>query len=442
MTLTEQKKTDDGRIELYVTIEAKTMAEAAEKEYQKKKSRLTVQGFRKGKAPRAVIEKMYGGNFFFDEALNEMIQDVYTFALNESGVDVIDQPRVTADEVTKDSDIKVVFSVLPRPELTVKKYKGLKASRHVHPVEDSDIEYELNQMLEKNSRLVTVDDRAAELDDITVIDFEGFVDDVAFEGGKGENYSLTLGSGQFIPGFEEQVIGHKTGEEFDISVSFPKDYGAENLAGKDAIFKIKLNEIRKKELPALDDEFAKDVSEFDTLDELKKSIHERIENDRKEESELGIENQLGDLLAEELEGEVPDVMIESRIDDLVRDFSYRMGAQGLDINSYLKYTGQDMVAFRQGFKENAEKQVKVRLALEAVVRAEKISVLDEDVEAEYAKMAENYKMEIEKIKEMLPIIDLKKDLEANKALDFVKNNAKITDDVHSIHEHDDENVVD
>lgn len=438
MTLTGQRTTEDGRQELLVTISPECFAEEVEREYKRQKSKITLPGFRKGKAPRNMIERMYGEDFFFDDALNSMVQDVYMFALKESAVDVIDQPRVTIDEYNKENGVKLIFSVMLRPELKVKKYKGLKASKHIHPVEEQDINNELESMRDRNSRLVTIEDRAAELDDTTVIDFEGFVDDVAFDGGKGDDFSLTLGSGQFIPGFEEQIVGHKTGEEFDITVKFPDDYNAENLAGKESVFKIKLKEIRRKELPELDDEFAKDVSEFDTLDELKEDIKNRIEKDRDTEADAGVENQLGDLLADELEGDVPEVMIESRIDELVRDFSYRMSAQGLQLEQYLQYTGQDMDSFREGFKENAEKQVKVRLALEAVVRAEKISVLDEDVEAEYAKMVEGYQMEVEKVKEFIPELDLRKDLEANKALDFVKENAKITEDKHSAHVHEHE----
>jgi len=425
MTLTEQRKTEDGQIELLIQLDSEEMDSAASKEFNRMRRNLTVPGFRKGKVPRAIAERMHGQLFFYEEALNSMIQDVYLKALDESGVEVIDQPRITIDEMSVEDGVKLIFSVTPYPELTVKEYKGLKATKRVYPVLESDIQFEIESLMEKNSRLVTVEDRPAQLEDIAVIDFEGFVDDTAFDGGKGEDFNLTLGSGQFIPGFEEQVAGHNAGEEFDVKVTFPEDYSSEQLAGKEAVFKVKLREIRKKELPELDDEFAKDVSEFDTLDELKKDIEKRMGAEREERSDVEVENSLGIKLAEQLEGEVPEVMIMSRIDELVRDFSYRMSSQGLDLNTYLSYSGQDIEEFRDGFRENAGNQVRVRLALEAVVRAESISVTDEEVEAEYAKSAEAYKMDIEKIKEMIADTAVRKDLAVNKALEFIKENADI-----------------
>jgi len=428
MTLTEQRKTDDGRVELFISLDRDEMNAAAAKEYSRKKNSLTVPGFRKGKAPRAVIEKIHGKFFFYDEALNSMIQDVYKNALDESGVEVIDQARITVEEMSLESGVKLIFSVMPYPELGVNTYKGLKATKRIKPVEPADIEMELNSMREKNSRLVAVEDREAKTDDIAVIDFEGFIDGEAFDGGKGEGFNLTLGSGQFIPGFEDQIIGHCAKEEFDVNVTFPEDYSAENLAGKDAVFKVNLQEIRAKELPDLDDEFTKDVSEFDTLSDLKADIEKRLCEDRDERVDIDIENQLGEQLARELDGEVPEAMISSRIDELVRDFSYRMGSQGFDLSTYLKYTNQDIEAFRDGFRENATNQVKVRLALEAVARAETITVAEEDIEAEYVKSADNYKVDVARIKEMIPSATVKRDIAANRALDYIKNNAEITEE--------------
>ena len=436
MALTAQRKTDDGRIDLLVTIDAETMKAAASKEYSKKKGTLSVPGFRKGKVPRAIIERMYGEFYFYDEALNGMINDVYINTLDESEIDVIDQPKITVDSMSIENGIDLVFSVLPRPQLEVKEYKNLKVNKHIHPVEEEDINAEIDEMREKNARLIEVSDRPAKLDDIAVIDFEGFMDEQPFEGGKGENFSLPLGSGQFIPGFEEQITGHKRGEEFEVKVTFPDGYSAENLSGKEAVFKVVLREIRNKELPEADDEFAKDVSDYDTLEELKNSIKGEVEKNREKAEDTEVENQLGELLTEQLTGEVPDVMIDSRIDDLVRDFSYRMGSQGIDLSTYLKYTGQDIDSFRQGMRENAEKQVKIRLSLEAVARAENILITDEDVETEYMRMAEEYETEIEKVKNMIPEKEMKKDMAVNKALDIVKNHAEINEETHSIHDHD------
>jgi len=431
MTLTEQRNTDDGRVELLVSLDADEIGSAAAKEFARMKNNLTVPGFRKGKVPRAVAERIHGQLFFYEEALNSMIQEVYLKTLDESGIDVIDQPRIVIEEMSKESGVKLIFSVLPYPELTVKKYKELKATKFIYPVEESDIQNEMDSLIEKNTRLVAVDDRSAQIDDIAVIDFEGFVDGEAFDGGKGNDFNLILGSGQFIPGFEDQIVGHVTGDEFDVEVEFPADYGADHLAGKNALFKVVLSEIRKKEFPVLDDEFAKDVSEFDTLDDLKEDIKNRLKDERDTKTDIEVENHLGEQLAEQLEGEVPEVMIMSRIDELVRDFSYRMGSQGLDLNTYLRYTNQDIELFRSGFRENAESQVKVRLALEAVVRAESISVTEDEVEAEYSKSAQNYNMDVEKIKEAIPESTVRKDLAINKALEFVKEKAEITQEVHS-----------
>ena len=436
MTLTGQKKTDDGRVDLLVSIDSAEMNSEAAKTYNRKKGSLTIPGFRKGKAPRTIIERMYGELYFYDEALNGMIQDVYIKALEESDADVIDQPRITVESISAEEGVKLVFSVLPRPRLEITDYKGLKVTKHIHPVVDEDINSELNSMREKNARMITVSDRAARTNDITVIDFEGFLDNVVFEGGKGENYNLTLGSGQFIPGFEEQIEGHNTGDEFEVDVTFPADYNTEHLAGKDVVFKVALREIREKELPELDDEFAKDVSEFETIDELKADIKEKTQKSRDLESDTSVENHIGDLLAEQLIGDIPQVMVESRIDDLVRDFSYQMESSGLDLNTYLKYTGQDIDTFRSGLKENAERQVKIRLSLEAVARAEEILITDQDIEAEYVKMSENYKVDLDRVKIMISSKELKKDLEVNKALDIVKQNAEIHEDVHDLHEHD------
>lgn len=426
MALTEHKKTDDGKYELHVTIEAADFIKAVEKVYHRENKKISIPGFRKGKAPRAIIEKMYGESFFYEDALNELLPDEFEKALDETKLETVGRPDVDVEEVGKDKGAKIKFIVTLRPELTVKKYKGIEAVKKVNTVEDADVEGEINALREKGSRIVDVEDRAAEDGDIATLDFEGFLDGVAFPGGKGEKYELTLGSGQFIPGFEEQVVGHKPGDEFDINVTFPEEYGAEELAGKAVVFKIKLHELKKKELPAVDDEFAKDVSEFDTLDELKKSIIDRLTKNNEDMAEHEVEDAIVDTMTETLEGDIPEVMIEERIDEMIRDFEYRLQSQGMNVKTYLQYTGMKGEDFRKTFKEPAEKFVKTRLALESIVRAEKIEIAAEDIEKEYQRLADVYKMEVEKIKSFVPEKEMIKDLSVNKAIDFVKENAKIT----------------
>ncbi len=426
MALTEQKKTDDGKYELHVSIDAADFIKAVEKVYHRENKKISIPGFRKGKAPRAIIERMYGESFFYEDALNELLPDEFDKALDEAKLETVGRPDVEVEEVGKDKGAKIKFIVTLRPELKVKKYKGIEAVKKVNTVEDSDVESELNALREKGSRIVDVDDRAAENGDIATIDFEGFKDGVAFPGGKGEKYELTLGSGQFIPGFEEKVVGHKPGDEFDINVTFPEEYGAEDLAGKAVVFKIKLHELKKKELPEVDDEFAKDVSEFDTLEELKKSIVERLTKNNEDMADHEVEDDIVDVMTETLEGDIPEIMIEERIDEMVRDFEYRLQSQGMNVKTYLQYTGMNEEDFRKTFKEPSEKFVKTRLALESVVRAEKLEVTKEEIEKEFQRLADVYKMEVEKIKSFIPEKEMIKDLSVNKAIDFVKENAKIT----------------
>lgn len=428
MSLIEHKKLDDGQYEMTAKIEAGPFLVAVDKVYRRENKKINIQGFRKGKTPRAVIERMYGEDFFYEDAINDLLPNLFAEAVEEADIEYIGRPVVDVTEANKESGVTVKFVVKLRPELTVKKYKGLSATKIITPVEDTDIDAEISQMQEKNSRMVTVEDRAAQDGDITVIDFEGFRDGVPFEGGKGEDFELTLGSGQFIPGFEEQIVGHQTGEEFDITIKFPEEYGAQDLAGQDAVFHIKLHAIRVKELPELDDEFAKDVSEFDTLADLKADIKKRLQDQNDERSKAEVENALVDAAAETLEGDIPDEMIEDRIDDMVRDFAYRLSGQGMDIETYLKYTGFDMENFRTTFKEQAEKYVKTRLTLEAVAREEAIEVTDEDKENEYKKMSEMYDVEVEKIKEIIPEKDLIADIKVGKAIDIIRDSAKIKEE--------------
>ena len=381
-------------------------------------------GFRKGHAPRTVIEKMYGADIFHYDAINDLFPEAYEAAVKEAAIEPVGRPE--ADVVSENLEEGVVLKVtVPvKPEIKVGGYTGLKATKNVNTVDDADVDAELARMQDRNARIVTREG-AAENGDTADLDFEGFVDGEAFEGGKAEHYSLVLGSGSFIPGFEEQVVGHVAGEEFDVNVTFPEEYQATELAGKAAVFKIKLHEVKTKEMPVLDDEFAKDVSEYDTLDELKASIRKGMEEQNEKQASLQVENDLVDQVIGTIEGDIPDAMYESRLDELVRDFEYRLQQQGLKLEMYLQYMGQTMETFRASFKEQAEKQVKIRLALEAVAAQEKIEASQEDFEAEMQRIADAYKMEVEKVKELVSEAEVKKDLAVNKAIDFIKEKAEI-----------------
>ena len=425
MSLKGTKKVDTNRYELEILVDKEKFAAALDQAYQENKDKITIPGFRKGKAPKHMIEKMYGENFFFEDALNVVYAPSIEEAIAESGLEYVDD-KVDFDLVSisreEGVDFKVVITV--KPEVEIEGYKGLEAEKPAADVTDADVDAELSKLADRNSRLVTVEDRAAANGDIAVIDYEGFVDGVAFQGGKGEAHSLTLGSGEFIPGFEEQVVGHNTGDEFDVNVEFPKEYHAEELAGKPAVFKCKLHEIKFREMPELDDEFAKDVSEFDTLADLKADIKAKLGESKEKAADAQFENALADKLAEIMKAEIPAAMIEARIDQTVQDFAYRLQMQGMDINTYLKFTGAGMDGLRDSFKEQAEHQVKVRLALEKIAALENVEVTDEDVVAEYDRLAKAYNMEADQIKMYVPEAEMKKDLAVNKALDIVKANAK------------------
>lgn len=425
MILNKNEKTDDGRCIIDVTIEPDDFNKAVTQAYLKQKNKIVVPGFRKGKASEHIIERLYGDNFFFEDAVNDLLPGTFQEAVKEAGVKVIGTPKIDIPKVNREEGANIVFNCELRPEFTVKKYKGLKASKDEVKVTDEEVQNRIDAMADRASRLVSIEDRAAENGDIANINFEGFLDGKPFDGGKGENYDLTLGGGQFIPGFEEQIVGHKPGEEFEIQVKFPDDYGAKELAGKDTTFKIKLNELHKKELPVQDDEFAKDVSEFDTLKELKDDVKKKIEDERKESADIKFENELSDRLVEEMEGEVPESMIKDNMEELARNFEYRLQSQGIDIKTYMKYTGQNQEKFLENFRDEAKKTAAVRLALEAVVRAEKISITDEDVEKEYSKLAEQYNMKPEDVKKLLSTDSVKDDLACQKALDVIKENAEI-----------------
>ena len=423
MALKAANKVETNRVELEIEVGAEAFAAAVSAAYRKNVGKINVPGFRKGKAPRAIIEKMYGTGVFYEDAINDLYPTALDEAIRESGYEYVED-KVDLDVVSVGPEglcFKAVITV--KPEIEVKEYKGLKAKKKAVSVKEDEVKAELEKMQERSSRLVTVEDRAAAEGDTVVFDFDGYVDGVAFEGGKAENYSLVLGSGQFIPGFEEQIVGKKAEEAFDVEVTFPEEYHAAELAGKPAVFKCVLHEIKVKELPELNDDFAKDCSEFDTLDELKADLKAKLKKQKEHAADEAFETELMDQLCAAIEGEIPEAMYENRVSESVQDFGYRLQMQGLDLETYLKYTGMDMAAFRAGFREQAERSVKVRLALEKIAKLEEIVPSDEDVEAEFAKYAEQYSMEVEKIKSLIPAESIRGDLAVSKAMDLVKASA-------------------
>lgn len=427
MNLVKSEKLEKSMHELQFSVDAETFKAAIEKAYKREGKKYNVPGFRKGHAPRAVIEKMYGADIFHYDAINDLFPEAYEAAVVESGIQPVGRPEADVVSESLEDGVVLKVTVAVKPEIKVGNYTGLKATKKVNTVDDADVEAELVRMQNRNGRIITREGKA-ENGDTVDMDFEGFVDGVAFEGGKAEHYSLVLGSGSFIPGFEDQLIGHEAGEEFDVNVTFPEEYQAKELAGKPAVFKIKLHEVKTKELPALDDEFAKDVSEYDTLDELKASIRKGMEEQNEKQAALAVENDLVDQVIDTIEGDIPEAMYEARMDEAVRDFEYRLAQQGLKLDMYLQYMGQTMESFRASFREQAEKQVKIRLALEAVAAAEQIVASDEELEAELQRVADNYKMELAKVKELVNADEVKKDLAVNKAIDFIRDHAEITEE--------------
>ncbi len=423
MALKSSNKVETNVYELEITVDAETFTEACKKAYMKQRKSIQIPGFRKGKATQGMIEKVYGEGAFYEEALEIVYPEAVGSAFDEAGLKVIDQPTdVEFPVMNKQDGVVIKMKVTTYPEVKLGEYKSLKGKMLDTEATDEDVENELKSMQDRNSRLVTVEDRESQMGDTCDIDFEGFVDGVAFEGGKGENYPLELGSNSFIPGFEEQVAGHKTGEEFDVNVTFPEQYEA-SLAGKDAVFKCKINEIKTKELPELDDEFAKDVSEFDTLDELKADLKKQISERKEANAKTDYENQLIEQVVENMEVEIPECMNKQKCDEMIQDYSYRLQMQGLDLNTYLQYLGQTMEQFREQFMDGATQQVKVKLALDAIVKAENIEATEEEIAEEIAKLAEQYNMEADKIKAAVPQEQLTDDIVTRKAVDFVVDNS-------------------
>lgn len=425
MNLKATNKTETNKYELEIEVPAEDFSKAIDEVFKTEGKKITIPGFRRGKAPKAFIEKYYGESVFFEAAVDRLYRPALMDAVEASGLEVISIGQADIAEVSKANGVQMKVTVVVKPEITIEGYKGIEASKKKVEVTDEDVSAELAKVQDRNSRMVTVEDRAALTGDTAVIDFEGFCDGEAFEGGKGENFELALGSGQFIPGFEDQIVGHETGEEFEISVKFPEEYQAENLKGKDATFKIKLHEIKRKELPVLDDEFAKDVSEFDTLDAYKQSIREKLQNDREKSAEADVENQILEALIEKVEGEIPEEMYDNEVEESINSFAYRLQSQGLNLETYLKYTGMTTDSLKEQFRPQSEKQVKLRLALEKIAANEGLEPTAEELDAEYEKLAKMYEMEVDKIKNIVAEAQVKGDLQSQKAVDFVKENAVV-----------------
>ena len=421
MNIKSNEKIENSAIELVIEVSAVEFEAAIEKVYNKQKKNIMLPGFRKGKAPRKMVEKMYGAEVFYEDAIEESYPAAYEAALAEAGIEPVAYPKLEIVEVSKDGyTFKAVVTV--KPEASISEYKGLVVAKPEVKVTAADVKNELKTYIDRATRLVTVE-RKAKKGDTAVIDFEGFKDGVAFEGGKGENYNLALGSGTFVPGFEEQVIGMKAGDEKDIDITFPENYTPE-LAGAAVVFKVKVHEVKERQEPTLDDEFAKDVSEFDTLDELKKSLSDKLKADRKEQAERDYEQAILDALVEKLVCEVPEAMVEYRADKMVEDYANRIQSQGFPFDQYLAMMGMTPEIFREQAKVAAARNVRIDLALEAVAAAENIVITDEDADAEMVRLAEQYKADIENIRASMDVDALKKDLATQKALELVKASVK------------------
>ncbi len=423
--LKSKNQVETNKYELEIEVSAEAFEEALQRSYLKNKAKITINGFRPGKAPRKIIEKEYGEEVFFEDAVNDVYGPAIEEAVKEAELTLVAAPDVEVTEVSKAAGVKFKATCNTKPVVDIKDYKGITVKKTVNAVTDEAVEHEIGHMLEKNSRTISVDDRAAENGDDVVIDFEGFKDGVAFDGGKAEKFTLKLGSGQFIPGFEDQVVGHNIGDEFDINVTFPEDYQAKELAGAPVVFKIKLHEIKTTELPELDDDFVKDTSDFNTVDELRADVRKHLEEDAEKQADNEVETAILDAVISKLEGEIPEVMYENKVNDMIEDLSQRLAQQGIQLDMYLKFTGMTMDSLKTTYREQAEKQVKLRLALEKVVELEAIEPTEEEIEQEFAHIGEHYNMPVETVKQYIHAEDIKLDVAVGKAVDLIKESAVI-----------------
>jgi len=422
------EKIGKAKVKLEFEIEAEKFAQAMQKSFAKNSKHFNIPGFRKGKAPRNMVEKYYGESALYEDAFNFIATEEYDKVIEENDILAVDRPEIDIVQIGSGKNLIFTAEVAIKPPVEISDYKGIEVKKEVNVVTEDDIEKEIEKMREKNARVITIEDRKLQDGDISNIDFEGFLDGVAFEGGKGENHELTIGSGAFIKGFEEQLIGMEINEEKDITVTFPEEYHSKDLAAKEAVFKVKLNGIKAKELPEIDDEFAKDVSEFDTLIDLKKNIREKFEKEKENKAKGDMENQLIDKILEKAEVEIPQAMIERQIDYMIKDFDWRLSMQGANLDSYLKYTNSDMGKVRQMFNEQAEKAVKTQLVIEEIGKKENITPEQEDIDAHIAKLAEAYNQEVEEFKKQLKDEDIKyltDEVKVDKTIAFLMENAKV-----------------
>ena len=422
MQLKGIEKKEKNQVELTIEVGKEEFEKAMEQAYRKNVGRMSVPGFRKGKAPRKIIEKLYGEGVFFEDAVNMCYPEAYDKAVEESKIQPVDHPQIMVDDISPEG-FTFKATVTVKPEVKIEGYKGLTVEKGRVSVTEKDVKEELSRMVDRNARLVTVE-REVKDGDTVVFDFEGFVDDKPFEGGKAENYTLGIGSGMFIPGFESQMVGKKVDEPFDVNVTFPEEYQAKELAGKPAVFKCLIHEVKETQKPELDDEFAKDVSEFDTLDELKADLKTKIREQKEKAAENEYDEKLIDAMLEHFEADIPEVMIEAQIDRIVEDFGYRLSMQGVTLDMYLKMNDMSMESFRKLFREQGEKQVKVLLALEEIAKLENMEVSEEELEKEFASLAEQNKIDVERVKQLLPAQSLKDDLLTQKAVELIKSTAK------------------
>ncbi len=420
------EKLEKNMAKLTVEVSAEDLEKAIEKAYQKQKKKISIPGFRKGKVPRQIVEKMYGREVFYEDAANDLIPDAYDKALEECEEDIVSSPRIEVTQIEAGKPFVFTATVALKPEVKLGEYKGVKIEKIDREVTEEDVMAEINRERENNARNISVEDRPVKDGDMTVIDFEGFVDDVAFEGGKGENYPLTIGSGAFIPGFEEQLVGAEIGKEVEAKVTFPEDYQAENLQGKEAVFKCTVKEIKEKELPELDDEFASEISEFDTLEEYKEDVKKNLAEKKEKDAKTARENEAVDVAVKASEMEIPDAMLETQQRQMVDEFAQRITMQGLSMEQYMQFTGANYQQLIDQVKPQAEERIKSRLVLEAIAKAENIVASEEDFEEEMKTMADVYQMEIDKVKELMGEKEKKNimlDLAVRKAAEFVAENA-------------------
>ena len=423
--LKSKNQLETNKYELEIEVSAEAFEEAVQKVYLKNKSKISVAGFRPGKAPRKIIEREYGEGVFYEDAINDLYPVAIEAAVKEADLTLVAPPEADVVSLSKEEGIVFKAVCITKPEVEIKDYKGIKVKKTVNAVTDEMVEHEVGHALERGARSVSVEGRPAQLGDETVIDFEGFKDGVAFEGGKGEGFTLKLGSNTFIPGFEDQIVGHEIGEEFDVNVTFPEQYQEASLAGAPAVFKIKLHEIKETVLPELDDDFVKDTTDFETVEEFKADIKKNLEERAEKNAEAEVEGAILDAVIAKVEGEIPEVMYENKVNEMIEDLSNRLGQQGIALDMYLQFTGMTMDSLKTTYREQAEKQVKLRLAFEKIVVLEGLEATEEDIEAEFTKIGEMYGMPVETVKQYIRPEDIKLDVQVSKAADLVKNSAVV-----------------